>query len=327
MTIHTSNLPALVDALGYAPQPGQWTEFDRPRQVAFLEALATGGSVRAAARAADVSSQTVYRVRRSDAGFRLAWQGALLAARARAEDTLACRAIDGIEQEVLYHGEVVATRRRYSDRLLLAHLERLDRLTAIPRINAFAEDFEDALARFAAGEPQPEPGARRAPGAGAWTGAGAGDGAGAGAGDGNFSSGECHNRSMSYTGHDHPDADGEDDCAHWAALDEDDGDHRDTEEVDAAIRALMERKRPAGAATPSELAGRYTAEEIAAVQQAAFEDFHQEWWLVIPPAPPGGSWAWCHLEPARAGDAARARARARARSRGEPLAAPWLDRR
>jgi hypothetical protein len=53
-----------------------------------------------------------FRARRADAGFRLAWQGALLAARARAEDTLACRAIDGIEQEVLYHGEVVATRRR-----------------------------------------------------------------------------------------------------------------------------------------------------------------------------------------------------------------------
>lgn len=290
----TSNLPALIGALGHAPQPGQWTEFDRSRQVAFLEALATGGSVRAAARAADVSSQTVYRVRRSDAGFRLAWQGALLAARARAEDTLACRAIDGIEQQVLYHGEVVATRRRYSDRLLLAHLARLDRLTEDARTNAFAEDFEAALARFAAGEPQPEPGARRAPGAGAWTGAGPGAGAGAG----NFASGECHNRSMSYTGHDLPDADGEDDCAHWAEPDEDDEDHRDTGEIDAAIRALMERRRPAGAATPSELAGRHTAEEIAAVQQAAFEDFDPEWWLVIPPAPPGNSGAWCHLEPA-----------------------------
>jgi hypothetical protein len=56
------NLPAVIEALADAPQPGQWTEFDRPRQVVFLEALATGGSVRSAARAADVSSQTADRI-------------------------------------------------------------------------------------------------------------------------------------------------------------------------------------------------------------------------------------------------------------------------
>ena len=146
------HLPAVLEALADVPQPGQWTEFGRERQVAFLEALATSGSVRSAARACDVSSQTAYRARRADPAFRLAWSGALLAARVHAEATLEARAIDGVEEEVLYHGEVVATRRRYDSRLLLAHLARLDKLTEDARTNAFAEDFEAALGRFAAGE-------------------------------------------------------------------------------------------------------------------------------------------------------------------------------
>src|SRR6187431_302171 len=38
------------------------------------------------------------------------------------------RAIEGIEEEVRYRGEVVGTRRRYDTRLLLAHMARLDKL-------------------------------------------------------------------------------------------------------------------------------------------------------------------------------------------------------
>lgn len=44
VTAYTPNLPALIERLADAPQPGQWTEFDRPRQVAFLEALADRNS-------------------------------------------------------------------------------------------------------------------------------------------------------------------------------------------------------------------------------------------------------------------------------------------
>ena len=155
-TSFTPNLPALIEALpGDAARPQQ-TEFTRARQVAFLSALAAGGAVRRAVKAAGISHQTAYRMRRANPAFRLAWDAALLAARAVAEDVLACRALEGVEEKVFYHGEEVATRRRYDSRLLLAHLARLDKLVGDARVNAFAEDFEEALARFERGEEQPE---------------------------------------------------------------------------------------------------------------------------------------------------------------------------
>ncbi|WP_374405163.1 hypothetical protein [Pelagerythrobacter sp.] len=152
-----TNLPALIEALsGDAARPQQ-TEFTRARQVQFLLALADSGAVRRAVKAAGVSHQTAYRMRRATPAFRLAWDAALLAARAVTADVLATRALDGVEEKVFYHGEEVATRRRYDSRLLLAHLARLDRLDGDAATHAFAEDFEEALARFERGEPQPEP--------------------------------------------------------------------------------------------------------------------------------------------------------------------------
>lgn len=155
-TTFPTNLPALIDALPADSTRPQQTEFTRDKQVAFLSALANGGAVRRAVRAAGIAHQTAYRMRRASAAFRLAWDAALLAARAVAEDVLASRAIEGVEKQVFYHGEAVATRRRYSDRLLLAHLGRLDKLTGDARVSAFAGDFEEALARFERGEAQPE---------------------------------------------------------------------------------------------------------------------------------------------------------------------------
>lgn len=145
-------LPALIDAIPHDQPRAPQTAFTRARQVRFLENLATTGSVRSASVAAGVSHQTVYRARRGQGAFRTAWDAALLAALASAEDVLATRAIEGVEEQVYYHGEVVATRRRYDARLLLAHIARLDRLTAREEVAAFAEDFDSALARFAAGE-------------------------------------------------------------------------------------------------------------------------------------------------------------------------------
>jgi hypothetical protein len=131
------------------------TTFTRPRQVTFLAALAATGSVRSASARVGVSHQTAYRARLGSPGFRRGWDAALLAARAQAEEVLASRALDGWEEDVLYHGEVVASRRRYSDRLLLAHLARLDRLCTDPELAEFADRFDDTLARYAAGEDRP----------------------------------------------------------------------------------------------------------------------------------------------------------------------------
>ncbi len=149
-------LPALIEALPEQPAASQDSAFGRQRQADFLHALAASGSVRGAAARARVSHQTAYRERLASPVFRRAWDAALLAARALAEEVLASRAIDGVEEEVLYHGEVVATRRRYDGRLLLAHLARLDRLTADARTGAFADDFTASVARFGEGSDTPE---------------------------------------------------------------------------------------------------------------------------------------------------------------------------
>jgi hypothetical protein len=72
--------------------------------------------VRSAAARAAVSHQTAYRARLACPVFRRGWDAALLAARALAEETLASRAIDGVEEEVLYHGEGRRHPHRYDPR-------------------------------------------------------------------------------------------------------------------------------------------------------------------------------------------------------------------
>ena len=156
MSALLSSLPALVEALPAQPAASSEGLFTRERQVVFLHALAATGAVRSAAARGGVSHQTAYRERLASAPFRRAWDAALLAARCHAEEVLSCRAIDGVEEEVMYHGEVVATRRRFDSRLLLAHLARLDRLTADAKVEAFAGDFEAALGRFGEGSDAPE---------------------------------------------------------------------------------------------------------------------------------------------------------------------------
>ncbi|WP_157096677.1 hypothetical protein [Tsuneonella dongtanensis] len=145
-----------IAALADAPEDPR-SVFTRERQVAFLHALAASGAVRPSAASIGVSYRTVYRERRANAGFRRAWDAALLSARALHEDVLAARAIDGVEEVVWFRGEEVGRRVRYDSRLLLAHLARLDRLTEDARTRAFADDYEGALERFEAGIDDPAP--------------------------------------------------------------------------------------------------------------------------------------------------------------------------
>ena len=126
------------------------TLFTRQRQAVFLQLLADSGEVRVAARAAAVSHQTVYRMRRACAYFKQGWDAALIVAREKAEEALASRAMHGVEEEVFYHGEVVATRRRYDSRLLLAHLGRLDRLAQSEDVAALSDRFDAVIDAFEA---------------------------------------------------------------------------------------------------------------------------------------------------------------------------------
>ncbi|WP_347304255.1 hypothetical protein V5740_06505 [Croceibacterium sp. TMG7-5b_MA50] len=80
----------------------------------------------------------------------------LVLAREEAEQILADRALDGQEEDVWFRGEVVGTRRRYDNRLLLAHLARLDRAAEAPVARADAARFDEVLARVAGELPPPE---------------------------------------------------------------------------------------------------------------------------------------------------------------------------
>lgn len=124
---------------------GHHTILTANRQADFLKSLQLFGNVRLACRSACVSAQTAYRARRRSPGFALAWDAALVAARAHAEATLADRAINGVEEAVYYHGEEVARRRRYDSRLLLAHLARLDRLEERAEVAGALGQLDDMI--------------------------------------------------------------------------------------------------------------------------------------------------------------------------------------
>lgn len=160
MTVHTTStgfgrgwVPAARDiglpddADGVAPPCPVLT----PERLArFLDVLSQHGNVRTAAQQIGVSRSALYLARRRDAQFARGWRAALVLARNHAETVLAERAIDGVEEPVFFHGEVVAVRRRYDSRLLLAHLARLDRLCAEDAdAGELAERFDTLLGEVA----------------------------------------------------------------------------------------------------------------------------------------------------------------------------------
>ena len=82
------------------------------RKLRFLDELARHGNVRVAAARVGCSRSGLYLARRRDLVFAAGWRAALVLARDHAEAVLAERALDGVEEPVFYHGEVVAMRRR-----------------------------------------------------------------------------------------------------------------------------------------------------------------------------------------------------------------------
>lgn len=135
----------------YLPDASDFQQpFTLERQARFLEALSISGNVRACCRAVAIGPNTAYRWRRASPDFARGWEAALVAARVHAEQVLADRALNGVEEAVFYHGEEVARRRRYSDKLLLAHLARLDAKAGDAALAEAAADFDTVLAQFAA---------------------------------------------------------------------------------------------------------------------------------------------------------------------------------
>lgn len=126
---------------------GRW---DAGRKVRFLHALAERGDVRGACASVGMSRQSAYVLRRRDRVFAAGWAGALVLARQHAEEVLASRALDGVEESVWFRGELVGVRRRFDSRLLLAHLGRLDRQAGgglgADSVSDLAERFDEVLA-------------------------------------------------------------------------------------------------------------------------------------------------------------------------------------
>jgi hypothetical protein len=210
-----------------------------------------------------------------------------------------------VEEEVFYHGEVVAKRRRYDSRLLLAHLARLDRLADRPDVAALAGAFDDVLDAFARaseeGEVELPEHARFPEQAGTSDGcatseeapalrqAQEGPCAGAHAGEvhggAKTPSGPCNMRSMSRAEEESLAAEAEEEDYEWV---DDDAEHLS---VWKARLSRMKLARPDDARTPTELARELAGEqdggaldgaEIEAAQLEAFEAGEARWWEVLP---------------------------------------------
>jgi hypothetical protein len=145
--------PAQQRHAGSAQRHDGWTD-DRRRL--FLDHLAHRGQVRAACSLADMSVASAYKLRRREADFAAAWDAALVLSRPTYEEALAVRALDGLEEQVWYRGELVGVRYKQDSRLLLAHLARLDRhVETTPHAAERAGRFDELIA-LACGARVPE---------------------------------------------------------------------------------------------------------------------------------------------------------------------------
>ncbi len=147
-----------LDPVPLRPRDDGWTP---ARQRAFLEALASCGSVAAAARRVGMSRESAYALRRrSDArGFAQAWDAARLLAAEHLVDLAWDRAVQGEVRPLVYHGEVVGEVRHYDNRLLLGLIAQNRKvlveqgLADPPEVTAaVAADWDAALDRAERGE-------------------------------------------------------------------------------------------------------------------------------------------------------------------------------
>jgi hypothetical protein len=158
--------PALLNPVPLNPAPlnpdYRWAPV---AQVAFLTAFAETGSVKLACDAAGKSRRAAYnlRFRRDGAAFRMAWDAAVLVARATLYDTLMDRVLDGTEDVTVRDPDTnTTTRLRKDSRLGMALLTRLDRMASADNGDTVAltdhiiarlisQDFEAFLALIARG--------------------------------------------------------------------------------------------------------------------------------------------------------------------------------
>lgn len=92
----------------------------KKRREVFLKVLARNGKVIEAARAVGLADATsLYAARAEDEEFARQWDAAIEASADLLEQAAWDRAVDGVEEPILFKGEVVATKINYSDTLLV----------------------------------------------------------------------------------------------------------------------------------------------------------------------------------------------------------------
>jgi hypothetical protein len=124
-------------------------------QRTFLEELACTGSVLSATKHVAKSPRSAYglRYRRDGAAFRLAWDAAILIARATLADMLMDRAIHGYEEMTVKQDDGSTLRGKYDNRLGQGLLSRLDRMaeaqaaahSVAAQVQLVVQDFESFL--------------------------------------------------------------------------------------------------------------------------------------------------------------------------------------
>jgi hypothetical protein len=93
------------------------------RDEQFFDMLENGHPVADACLSAGYTRQVVYRWRQKDADFGQRWRAALTVAADLLEEEADRRGRDGYVEEVFSMGELISSRRKYSDGLLLARLK------------------------------------------------------------------------------------------------------------------------------------------------------------------------------------------------------------
>lgn len=113
------------------------------RQAAFLRELAATHNVSAAARSVGMSRQSAYqlRTRLREGPFGKAWEAAFVTRFDVLAEAALDRALNGVEVQHFYNGELVGTFRKYDERLTLALLARRRELAP-----ARVEDYHPASA-------------------------------------------------------------------------------------------------------------------------------------------------------------------------------------
>ncbi len=88
------------------------------RQNIFIESLAKTRCVRDASRMAGISWNSAYRHRKRSAAFAERWALALRRSETTIGEVTWSRAVEGVEEDVWYHGKVVGQRTKYANDLL-----------------------------------------------------------------------------------------------------------------------------------------------------------------------------------------------------------------